>query len=420
MRKIFPLILIFSFIANPAEAARLWSCGFELQSVASSVEWDTTTGVPALDTTNERTGAAAFICAATGRYMTHALYSSASSQTLYARFYMRINTLASGADADIFMVLSSTTERIKLTLTTGNVLKTTTNSVTNTGATALTTGVYYRIEVMWNGTSGAYEVLIDGTSELSGTSDIATKTFTSIRLGAISSSTFSASFDDLGFNDTTGSYQTTWPGSGRIVHLIPNGTGDGSSGGRSQPTTGQPTDDQVDEVPSDDASSYWEFINDADYIHLALEDSSTYSIGSTDTIAFVAAGMRSRGETTNPAGGYCGIKSQASGTIVNGTDVSVANNAWYTHDDASVKVYNLTQYVDPQAGGSWTSALLDSSQIRVYCSDGAPNWHVTIVWALVEYRPSNIKKISNVELANVKKVSNVTRANVKKVSSVSN
>ena len=38
--------------------ARLWSSGFELQSVTSGVEWDTTTGLPTIDTTTKRSGAA--------------------------------------------------------------------------------------------------------------------------------------------------------------------------------------------------------------------------------------------------------------------------------------------------------------------------------------------------------------------------
>src|SRR3990167_5075679 len=38
--------------------ARIWSTGFELQSVTSGVEWDTTTGSPTIDTTTKRSGAA--------------------------------------------------------------------------------------------------------------------------------------------------------------------------------------------------------------------------------------------------------------------------------------------------------------------------------------------------------------------------
>src|SRR3990167_1415183 len=77
--------------------ARIWSTGFELQSVTSEVEWDTTTGSPTINTTTKRSGAAALRCnpTATTAYIKHSVRSD-STVKIFARFYLRIAAAPSG------------------------------------------------------------------------------------------------------------------------------------------------------------------------------------------------------------------------------------------------------------------------------------------------------------------------------------
>jgi hypothetical protein len=68
-------------------------------------------------------------------------------------------------------------------------------------------------------------------------------------------------FDDLAINDNTGSFQNSYPGEGKIIHLKPNAAGDsngfsvqvGGTVGSSNNYT------RVNEVTPDDATSYKRF-----------------------------------------------------------------------------------------------------------------------------------------------------------------
>jgi hypothetical protein len=187
-------------------------------------------------------------------------------------------------------------------------------------------------------------------------------------------------FDDLAINDSSGSYQTGYPGNGSIVHLHPNAAGDDAA------TTGTYAD--IDEVPPDDATSYIEIDTDI-HANYGFTSSASAGIKPDDTITLVQVGSRQRCEGTGTAVFNPEIKSQSAGTIEAGTwDGATDSTTWISIlGNQQPTYYNLTSYQNPQAAGSWTPALLDTVVAGVEASLTTDNLWITNLWVLVEYIP---------------------------------
>jgi hypothetical protein len=193
-------------------------------------------------------------------------------------------------------------------------------------------------------------------------------------------------FDDMAANDTSGSYQNSWPGEGKIVHLYPNAVGDVDN------TNSTPNGYlDVDEKPTpDDATSYSVFDATNDSLLVNTEDSSAAGINSYDNISLVQVGYRHRDSVSSGSSIFIPkIESQASGTLLSGTSLGDPDTTWYTNGGAYPRVYKLTSYVNPQAGGVWTPALLNSMQIGGTATDASPAVWLSSMWALVEYVPGS-------------------------------
>src|SRR3990167_5126433 len=134
--------------------------------------------------------------------------------------------------------------------------------------------------------------------------------------------------------------------------------------------------------------------DDADYIEIDTTETPEYNMQSSADIGlpsdaligFVAVGARVRGETATACSWLPRIKSQASGTTVTGTTTAIASASFNTHDDtASTRIYKLISYTDPQAGGSWTAAKVDSMQIGASAPDANPDVWISQMWAYIGY-----------------------------------
>jgi hypothetical protein len=385
--------------------ARLWSCGFELQSATALMEWDTNagTGAPAISTTTFRSGLAALRINPTTqqRYIEHQLDASGTVKRTFHRFYLNIATAPSATTA-IYAIGQSgffpcyirlTTAR-KLELYDGN-----TAAVVQTGATTLATGTWYRVEVDHNdGASGTGTVTIylDGVSEATGACSVING-FSRVRMGVYNfNATADLFFDDWAVNDTSGSAQTGLPGAGSIVHLYPDSAGDGNTWQTSAGGAGSATNVQaVDEVTPDDGTTYLKRIATTikvdDY---NLESSASKGIGSGDTVTLVAVGVRGGAISATASTDrdiLLRIKSQASGTVVKSASSTnrMNINGWTTHAAAVVRNHKLVSYTDPQAGGAWTPAKLDTAQIGMENQTSViTEVRVSAIWALVEYVPA--------------------------------
>ncbi len=389
-RLIWPVLLCLIWPEN-SYAARLWSTGFEIGSTANGGEFDTVVGAISYDTTTKRSGAQSLRCNGNDENVRHRFIADTSAQ-LYFRFYLNAATLPSSGNKVLMFTIwdGGVGNRLRLG-DDGKLYLYDWNDVTllGTSTTALSTGTWYRIEVSHVISVGNFTmtVRINGTEEINVTAADVTGGVGAFILGIVgNANTADLYFDDVAVNDTSGTSQTSWPGAGSIAHMNPSAAGDNAMGARGGTDTGS-DHGQVNQVPFNDASYYVLDVNN-DIIDLNLPTAASVGIGASDTITLVQVGARIAGSATGNFTYNTRIKSQASGTVASGTVITVnSNQIFVTHDDAVPKVYSLTSYTDPQAGGAWTPSLLDSAQIGVIAPDAAPDCWVGELWALVEYVP---------------------------------
>ena len=385
--------------------ARLWSCGAELQSATSGIEWDTTTGTVSISTSVKRSGAASIRCnpvAGTG-YISHRVRTDGTGLICY-RFYLRVASLPA-TDTTIFAHSDGSALYPRIRLKSTGVLQVANSSNTYVGSASSTLSLdtWYRVELSYADAAGdVADAYLDGVQfcTAAAVEDMAGGGL--FRLGAGVDGTAilcDLYFDDIAVNDSTGSAQTSFPGAGSIVHMYPDAAGDNNGwlkqgGGAASSTNYQ----DCDEVTPDDAGTYLKRTGTGTFTDdYNCQTSASAGIGAGDTITLVQVGQRAGATSATSTGrsDTLRVKSQASGTVVSSGTVDISVNGWLTHNDGTPKVYQLTSYVDPQAGGSWTPALLDAMQVGfVNAVSSANEIRVSTIWALVEYVPASAAEIT--------------------------
>lgn len=373
--------------------ARRWSSGFELNEIAK--EWGVAlTGSPTLAAPpgTGRGGSYAMRCNPSGAtaYATKNTSAMGGGDVWTWRFYLYIATLPGAA-----MRIWTQTGSNSIILNTNGTLQVYNESGgANVGSasSALSTATWYRIEIQGTWDTDGTIAWLDGTQFCNATGKVNGSSF---KLGCgVTGTTGTADlyFDDVAWNDSTGATQTGQPGSGTILHLYPNAAGDfaeGAAGGSSPAATAWQS---MNTIPPADATTFWELRTDSsasstspDRVDVNVDAFSP----SADSITLVQVGARLKPLTNASCSWVPRIKSQASGTLVEGTTAAITGTAFVTHDDtATAQSYKLTQYTDPQAGGAWTPTLLGTMQIGARAPDGAPNVDITSLWAVVEYVPA--------------------------------
>ena len=402
------LLSINLFIPQTASAVRLWSSGLELQSATSAVEFDGQSGTGiSINTTTYRSGAAALRVVRSGTAGTSYVFQqyggSAGVDNNFVRIYVYIVTAPSanttilelnnyndqGTNASIYL---KTDRTLQLTYYAGSGGAHQQNIGSVSSALALNT--WYRIEVNYNGTNTAsvnIEALLNGTSFASQTgitdaidAGIVGRIYWGIDAGAWGGAEVATAdlyFDDFAINDGTGTAQNSYAGAGSVVHMHPDSAGDAAA------TLGLFS--AVDEVTPNDATDYVEQDTIAAF-NYNFEASSVRGIGASDTITLVQIGTRQHPETAAAAAWTPQIKSQSGGTTTSGTSTTHNDTTWRTNGDVEPRNYALTSYTDPQAGGAWTPALLNTMIAGVNVTDATPNMFFSTIWALIEYIPSII------------------------------
>lgn len=379
--------------------ARLWQCGFELNSTTAGVEFDSITGSPTVQTSTVRNGTYALQAnvSATTAFLTQQYAGTGNTNNSYVRAYIRFASFPTANNISIFLIRSAAAgNNLIIHADTNGAL-----SITNEQAgsaqvgnksAGLTLNTWYRIELAYTFSTGAVRAYIslgDGAPQLfaQGTANASIDTNT-LRVGVIDSATANMFIDDVAINDNTGTSQTDIPGPGAIVHLKPNAAGDingfsvqvGGTAGSANNFT------RVNEIPPDDATSYngGALLNAED-----LFNCDNFTGGAFRAISVVAVGIRAadlisadatvglKAEITKTSGG---TKSQSANIIPNST-------SFQTNSAASPRNYPLVTYNDPD-GVPWGQSTLDSMQIG-YTEDttGVQTIAVTNVWASVDYVP---------------------------------
>jgi hypothetical protein len=385
--------------------ARLWSCGFELNTTTVQVEIDRTNSgsFSTISTSTVRSGAYSMRFSGFSGTTNQANgfnFQTLGSANVYARAYFNFATFPGGATPWCVMSLAGSvgSGNLNIVVTSSGVIRLYQNStqVGSDGPT-LSTGVWYRFELHFNntGAGGTHiaEAMLDGVSFVS----VSSLTLTSIawfNVGRISTGSSSTSavgdyfVDDMALNDTTGSFQTSWPGSGKIIHLRPNAAGDSTAWTRAGTDTGA-NYSQVNEVTPDDVTTYITSttLNQEDFYN--VDDSG---IGVSDTVNLIGVGVRFSGSSSVSEPTFrVEAKKTTGGTISQGSAIVPQFTTWVTnHPAGTLRLYPLVLYQDPDSS-NWTQSTLDTMQIGVKLTvDNTNSNQISTLWALVDYTPGTI------------------------------
>lgn len=387
--------------------ARLWSCGFEMQSNVDLIEFqDATPNLgPQISTTVKRAPGTASMrfnpAAGVNSLVEHQLAAGTVMRTFH-RFYMRVDALPV-SNSNIYGLGQSGYFPANVSLRTdGKLILRDTQAGVDLGSPtsfALTLGRWYRIELDYNDVAGtltagvsAFKMYVDGTL-VSDQMCTNINGWSRIRFGTTGTGgTLDWYCDDVAVNDNTGSVQNGLPGPGSIVHLYPDAAGDnnlwstavGGTAGAANNYT------RVNERVPNDATSYNQTVatGTTTIDDFNMQSAASAGIGTADIVTLVSVGLRAGSDNTTAASLVTRLKSQAAGTVLESASTSINLNGWTTHKAAVPRLYQLNSYTDPQSGGAWTPAKLDTAQIgyRTNVSQVTTR-RVTGLWALVEVIP---------------------------------
>jgi hypothetical protein len=385
--------------------ARIHQDGFEFNSTTANVAtYDTITNVT-MGTTNVRTGARAAQITSLASGVARGLnkkYQTAAATNNFLRIYIFIVTYPSANNQ--IMNFSNTTslgsgQRCSISLSSTGTLKLFNAVPTQIGSDSavLSLNTWYRVELRCDTTNASGSrtaaAALDGTIFATSSTEALGGTASSVSIGGNllleAQTTGNWWFDDLALNDGTGSFQTSYPGSGKILQLYPNAAGDingylvqvGGTAGSANNYT------RVNEIPPDDATSYnaSAVLNAEDLFNVT--DSG---MGAGDTVNVVAVGGRFADITGADA--TSGIKFEiiktSGGTKSQSANIVPNSTGWNTNGTASPRLYPIILYNDPD-GSAWTQATVDSMQIG-YTLDAVAVQAVGItnIWASVDYTPA--------------------------------
>jgi hypothetical protein len=378
-----------SIFTRPLEMARLFTSGFELNSLTDGVEFfrgSSQSG--AIVTTPVRSGTYAYQNkpAASIQNLQLSVGATAGTKTLYYKFAYYVTTQPATDTLVWFASADGITPCLRLRGTsTGLKVMNAANSQVGSSF-SVSTGAWHiiKIKLLSHASAGTVDVFLDGSSVVSATGvgtsggDLLIENF-----GSGVSVTHEYYIDDIAVNDGTGSFENSYPGDGKVIILHPTGAGDSTGW---TPSTGA-NYTCVDEVTPNDAT---------DYVSASTAVSDYYTcgasgIGSSDTVKVVHVGMRLANAVTDPSLLLkAQIKKATGGTASQSTAFGANTTTWRTNG-ASVTAYNpypITLYQDPDSS-AWTQATLDTMQIgQAITTVSTQSARVSTVWAMVDFTPS--------------------------------
>lgn len=297
--------------------------------------------------------------------------TSMNVATLYQRFYFYITTAPSADREEILVILDTGgSQKAAICLNSSRQLEFYNNadSLIATGTTALSTSTWYRLEVKTSTGSGstAYEVKIDGTSELSGTANTLTNNHGSIRLGKgtnRNSRSIDVYYDDWIADDAA------YPGDGQCARLAPT-----ANGSTQQFTAGTNSSNylEVDEVPTDGDTTYIASSGSAN--QTALMDCA--AMPSAASINAVKTWVRSR-SASGASSTKVRIKSSATTSDTTAADYTTSY----------VNRFKLST-VDPNTSAAWAEAAVNAAEFGLVEANAIVN-RCTSISGFVDYVASS-------------------------------
>lgn len=206
--------------------ARRWTAGAEFGLGTAQWDGEVASGTVTRDTGTVRSGAGSYKCdsAAGAAAFFIAPLTPAASVTTFIRIY--INTAATPtADTIIIQPFGTDTQASIKMKTDGTLILIVNNTQQGSASAAVNDGSWHRVEmsVTCSATNiTAAELQVDGVSVATSATSIAVS-FGTLFIGWKTSPGASKILyiDDCAMNDSSGAAQTSWPGSGKVVLLLP-------------------------------------------------------------------------------------------------------------------------------------------------------------------------------------------------------
>ena len=224
------------------DAARLFTSGFEIPTVdLTGAEWSAALASPTLISTNPapHSGSRSVQISASGagKNVRRDLSASVSSGTYFFRFYINYASVTTSGSVIAFTESSGgvNSNEVRIFDTGGNKRFRLSNVPTAANADCsnnLSSGTWYRVEERWIVSDTVGEVQMQTFTGDSLTADCSAQigttntdtlgtNFARFYVGTETTDQYNANMDDVGINDSTGSFQTSWLGPGKIVLLSP-------------------------------------------------------------------------------------------------------------------------------------------------------------------------------------------------------
>ena len=407
--------------------ARLWSSGFECNSLTVGIEFknvgNTGSTSPSIVTSPVNGGTYAYHVSNSGSAgfarVNNLIATSDVNGPIYMRTAFRVH-VAPSAQVVIFMLSNSSEANVRETLRLNTDLTLSlydgAGTLIGSASPALSLDTWYYLEMKYyNNTGSGYAELegrVNGNSFTSTTTSPATGGAGMLYIGTGTSiTTFDFYWDNVAVNDNTGSYQNSYPGYGIIKHLRPNATGDsnqfttqiGGTAGSSNNYT------RVKEVTEDGASSY---NGDTTVNHTDMYKCDASGIGANDIVNVVnVLSFYAGGNTSSVATMKMQIEKAASGTIYQSPGITATSGTFKQTTAAN----SITEYLNPD-GTIWTQSILDTMQIGMKVNTG--NTYligVSNIYALIDYTPTTTQTIigkSNIFASTLQTILGLSRVTV--------
>jgi hypothetical protein len=284
------------------------------------------------------------------------LVLTATKQEIYGRVYIR-HSSATTASRDFFELYDAGTLQFAFRYSSGNMVtayRGSTLIATGTIPCPVDTWSLFEFRIKIDDTVGVVTTKVNGVQDIAFSGDTqqtANAYFNEIRLNALSTSagaTYSTWFDDVAFNDISGSVNQSWIGDGRIIGLTP--TGAGTYTGLSVYPSGANWE-AVDEKPPNDGT---------DYVYDTVADEKdTYALSNTGLGAGTVNALLvfARAQKSDAGDGKIAIMVRSGSTDSQGADQSLSSLAWQNF----WQVWEL----DPADSAAWTLADLDALEAGV-------------------------------------------------------
>lgn len=365
--------------------ARLWSCGFELNSAANNVEFSIS-GLPSIVSNPVRTGSYAGRANPSASVQRFKYTLSLSGiNIVFCRFYVRIST-PPASDSTIAYLEGTGDVLFGIRLTSDNKLRLYDefNGVNiGSASAALVTGEWHRVELYTDITTDTSTVGIarlDGTEFARGTADFSgIGPIAVFSMGPVTSSTYDVYYDDVAINDNLGSYQNSWPGDGRIIHIRPTS----NSSFQWLKETGDPGDannyQKIDDTPPDDGNS---FIKSNTFGHVDYYNRfETTNLSQNCFVNLVSLGVRFQGSGAS-ANSTCTFDIA---TLTDATGIITPDSTtWRTNANSAPFTYPITMYKNDTVDIEHND--INDMQVQIEITTGNTNFfQISTLWILVDY-----------------------------------